>query len=93
MNKTQVIPDAIVNEFDRLGVSADQVLYSGLMADYQSLLVDGEPEVVTVKIYDDYVDGIYDGEKVLDRLKTLETASVDSDAEDNIWSLIRKFEL
>lgn len=93
MNKTQMIPDAIVNEFDRLGVSADQVLYSGLMADYQSLLIEGNPDIVTVKIYDDYVDGIYDGEKVLNRLKTLETASVDSDSENNVWDLIGEFEL
>jgi hypothetical protein len=88
-----MIPDAIVDEFSRLGVSADQVLYSGLMADYQSLLVDGESEVVTVKIYDDYADGIYDGEKVLNTLKTLEFASVHPEASNNVWDLIGEFEL
>ncbi len=93
MNKNQMIADEIVNEFKRLGVSADQISYSGLMADYQSLLVEDEPEVVTVKIYDDYADGIYDGEKVLNTLKTLEFASVHPEASNNVWDLIGEFEL
>lgn len=40
MNNTNVVPDDIVNEFDRLGISADQILYSGLMSDYLPWLVD-----------------------------------------------------
>lgn len=93
MTNTNVVPDEIVNEFDRLGISADQVLYSGLMSDYLPWLVDTQPNIITVKIYDDYTSGIYDGEKVLDKLKTIQSATVESDDDNNIWDLISEFEL
>lgn len=46
-----------------------------------------------MKIYDDYTSGIYDGEKVLEKLKTIQSATVESDEDNNIWDLISEFEL
>jgi hypothetical protein len=91
----ELLADKIVDEFDRLGVSTNQDAYSGLMADYQNLLVEGRSEIVVVKIYDDYVDGLYNAVQLLAHLKTLASGDVDleSDSSINIWQSLKEFEL
>ena len=93
MTAQEQIADKIFNEFDRLGVSTNQDSYSGLMCDYQSLLKEGEPEVVLVKIYDDQVSALYDAQKVLDFAQAASSASLVPDEAQNIWNLIREFEV
>ncbi|MGL5065872.1 MAG: hypothetical protein ACRC62_38380 [Microcoleus sp.] len=93
MTAKEQIADKIFNEFDRLGVSTNQDAYSGLMCDYQSLLKEGEPDVIVVKIYDDQADTLYDAQKVLGFVETLESASLVPDEAQNIWNLIREFEV
>jgi hypothetical protein len=85
--------DRIFNELDRLGVSTNQDSYSGLMCDYMSVLKEGEPDVIVVKIYDDDVSVVYDGKQVLDCVQSVDSASLVPDATDNIWNLIREFEI
>jgi hypothetical protein len=91
----QYLADKIFNEFDRLEVSSHQEPYSGLMADHQSLLVEGRPDVVVVKIFDDSAHGLYDAHLVLDHLKALSPGDVDLDSESplNIWQSIEAFAL
>lgn len=91
----QFLADKIFNELDRLGISTNQNPYSGLMVDDENLLVEGRPEVVAVKIYDDYADGVYDGNLVLSHLKTLSPGEVDLDSESlsNVWQSIQAFEI
>jgi hypothetical protein len=91
----ELLADKIVDEFDRLGVSTNQNAYSGLMAEHQNLLVEGRSEIVVVKIYDDYVDGLYNAVQLLAHLKTLASGDVDleSDSSINIWQSLKEFEL
>jgi hypothetical protein len=91
--KQTQIADQIFNEFDRLGVSTNQESYSGLMCDEMSVLKEGEPEVTVVKIYDDSVSGFYDGQQVLNFIQSVESASLYPDDSENIWNLIREFEV
>ncbi len=89
--RTAKVADLIVDELTRLGCSTVSDPYSGLMADVPNIVADQ----VTVKIYDDYADGIYDGEAVLAHLKSLQPSNVslDSESTNNIWQSIAKFEL
>ena len=80
--------DKIFDRLETLGVSTNQNLFTGLMCDYQSLMVEGAPNVIVVKIYDDYDSGLYDGQKVWDFLNTIESASF-----EDIWGMIAPFEL
>jgi hypothetical protein len=91
----ELLADKIFDEFDRLGVSTHQDAYSGLMAEHQNLLVEGQPDVVVVKVYDDYADGLYNAELVLAHLATLAPGDVDleSDSSINIWQSLKEFEL
>lgn len=95
MTEQELLADRIFDEFDRLGVSSNQDPYSGLAANYENLLVEGHPEIVVVKIYDDYADGLYNAEMVLEHLKTLNPGDVDlgSDSLDNIWLIIKDCEV
>lgn len=89
--KTKKIAVGIENEFVRLKITTDDDPCSGLMV--------GIPNVVTefclVNIYDDNEDVEYDGEAVLDYLKTLEPEDVSliSFSHKNIWNLIQEFEV
>ena len=63
--------------------------FSGLMADIHSI------SQRTVTLYDDYVSGIYDAEKLLDILQNLKVGEVSLESEDpnNIWNLIAECEV
>jgi hypothetical protein len=95
MNNRQYLADEIMDELNRLEVSTDNDLYSGLMTEYQSLLVEGNPDVIVIKIYDDYASGLYDGQLTLEHLRGLSPGDVDLDSESlsNIWQSIQSFEL
>jgi hypothetical protein len=95
VNNQQFLTDSIFNEFNRLKVSTNQDPYSGLMTEYRSLLVEGSPDVVVVKIYDDYAEGLYNGALVLEHLKTLSPGDVELEGQSplNIWQAIQQFEL
>jgi hypothetical protein len=95
MDNRQYLADEIMNEFNRLDVGTDTDPYSGLMADYQSLMVEGHPDVVVIKIYDDYADGLYDGQRILEHLRGLSPGDVelDSASYNNVWQSLHSFEL
>ena len=93
MTTQEFLADEIFNELDRIGVSTNQQEYSGLMCDYQSVMIEGSPDAVVVKIYDDHADAMYDGRKLLEFVKTLDSASLEPNAPKNIWNLIREFEV
>lgn len=83
------LADDIQNELFRLEVSTEENPYSGLMASVPSV-VSEIPLVNLVKIYDDYANGFYDGEKLLSHLKTLDPKDVSL---ENIWEIIAEFEV
>jgi hypothetical protein len=94
MTNQQMLVDKIFNEFDRLEVSTNQDPSSGLMTEHQNLLVEGKPEIVVVKIYDDYIEGYYDAKKVLDKLKSVTSVnSVTKEYFEEIWEILREFEV
>jgi hypothetical protein len=88
MTSQELLADEIFNQFDRIGVSTNQDAYSGLMCEYQNLLSEDSLDTVVVKIYDDHADSLYDGQKVLDFLRGVESESL-----ENIWELISEFEV
>ena len=79
------LADDIQNELFRLEVSTEENPYSGLMASVPSVV----SEIPLVKIYDDYANGFYDGEKLLSHLKTLDPKDVSL---ENIWEIVAEFE-
>lgn len=79
-NYQQMLVNKIFNEFDRLGVSTKQNSCSGLM-------IEEEPEIVVVKIYDDYDEGYYDAERLLDKLEHQNLLI------GEIWQILREFEV
>ena len=92
MTTQNFLADKIFNEFDRLGVSTNQDSYSGLMCDGQSLLIEGEPDIIVVKIYDDSSSGLYNGKQVLEFLMGTTEANLTNNDTVNIWYLINEFE-
>lgn len=88
--KTEKIADNLVSEFIRLGVSTDDDPCSGLM----TRIPDVVTEITLVDIYDDHANSFYDGEAVLNHLKTLqpEDVSLAGNVTNNIWQVIKEFE-
>lgn len=82
--KTIYTADDFLAEFDRLGVSTDDS-YLGLSCGIQNNVV--------ARIYDDHESGIYDAIELLPHLQAIKSASLTPNAQDNIWALIREFEL
>lgn len=85
------LADEIVNEFMRLGVSADDDACSGLMTRVPNVVM----VTPIVDIYDDYASGFYDAQKVLTCLQALKPSDTSLDSEDsnNIWQHLAEFEV
>lgn len=83
------VADLIVDELTRLNCDAKSDPYSGLMTRIPNVVTNE----VLIEIYDDYASGIYDGEDVLEHLKTLkpDEVSLDSESGNNIWHHIMSF--
>jgi hypothetical protein len=93
MNTKELLADEIYNQLDRLNISTNQDAYSGLMCGYRNLLIEGLPDAVVVEIYDDQAEGLYYGQKVLEYLKNVGSATLEPESPENIWELIREFEV
>jgi hypothetical protein len=93
MNSKERLADEIFNQLDRLNVSTNQDVYSGLMCGYRNLLIEGLPDAVVVEIYDDQAECLYYGQRVLEYLKNVVSATLEPESPENIWDLIREFEL
>lgn len=95
MTPEDQLPDLIFNEFDRLEISTNQNSSSGLMTEYKSSFPEGHSDLQVVRVYDDFAEGYYDAKRLLPYLQSLhpQDVTLKPDYANNIWQIIREFEV